>query len=238
MGSATAAAANAVNSATTVVNVSAATAPTTGQTLTATSGTAATWQTPSGGSSVNVAALGFGLCPVANPVTQPFPWQFALTTTQAPTSASLYAQPVSLTAGQIISNISFFTATTAATTPTHWFTALYRWDSGSPMQMAHSLDQTTTALAATTLYTLPMVTPYTIPSTGTDTYYLGFSVTATTTPTVYVATNLNSNYGPSGGPAKLKGFNIAATGTPGTDGVTTITSPAAGGGSCYWICGS
>jgi hypothetical protein len=37
---------NALNSATTIVNVSSATAPTNGQVLTATSGTAATWQTP------------------------------------------------------------------------------------------------------------------------------------------------------------------------------------------------
>lgn len=40
---------DALNSATTVINVSSATAPTTGQVLTATSGTAATWQTPSTG---------------------------------------------------------------------------------------------------------------------------------------------------------------------------------------------
>jgi hypothetical protein len=40
----------ALASATTTVNVSSATAPTSGQILTATSGTAATWQTPSGGS--------------------------------------------------------------------------------------------------------------------------------------------------------------------------------------------
>lgn len=40
---------DALNSATTVVDVSAATAPTTGQVLTATGTTAATWQTPAGG---------------------------------------------------------------------------------------------------------------------------------------------------------------------------------------------
>lgn len=40
---------NALNSATTVVNTSSATAPTSGQVLTATSSTAATWQTPSSG---------------------------------------------------------------------------------------------------------------------------------------------------------------------------------------------
>lgn len=43
----TSTATNALNSATTVVNVAAATAPTNGQVLTATGGTAATWQTPS-----------------------------------------------------------------------------------------------------------------------------------------------------------------------------------------------
>ena len=43
--------ASALKSATTTVNVSSATAPTNGQVLTATSGTAATWQTPSGGTS-------------------------------------------------------------------------------------------------------------------------------------------------------------------------------------------
>lgn len=46
-GSNTSASANALESATTTVNVSSATAPTSGQVLTATSGTAATWQTPS-----------------------------------------------------------------------------------------------------------------------------------------------------------------------------------------------
>ena len=53
----TAAKTNALNSATTVVNVSSSTAPTTGQVLTATSGTAATWQSPASG---GVTTIGFG----------------------------------------------------------------------------------------------------------------------------------------------------------------------------------
>jgi len=52
----TAAKANALNSATTVVNVSSSPAPTVGQMLTATSGTAATWQTPAPGGVTSVAA--------------------------------------------------------------------------------------------------------------------------------------------------------------------------------------
>lgn len=52
---ATASLALALKSATTTVDVSAATAPTSGQVLTATSGTTATWQTPSGGGGANTA---------------------------------------------------------------------------------------------------------------------------------------------------------------------------------------
>jgi hypothetical protein len=47
---------DALNSATTVVNVSSATAPSTGQVLTATGSTAATWQTPATGTVTSVAA--------------------------------------------------------------------------------------------------------------------------------------------------------------------------------------
>ena len=50
---------DALESATTTVNTSSATAPTTGQVLTATSSTAATWQTPSS-SAVAVGAIGWG----------------------------------------------------------------------------------------------------------------------------------------------------------------------------------
>lgn len=53
--------ATALQSATTAVNVSAATAPTSGQVLTATSGTTATWQTPSGGGSVDFASVNAAL---------------------------------------------------------------------------------------------------------------------------------------------------------------------------------
>jgi hypothetical protein len=56
---ATASATNALNSATTAVNTSAATAPTTGQVLTATDSTHATWQTPGGGGGSAVGATLF-----------------------------------------------------------------------------------------------------------------------------------------------------------------------------------
>jgi len=52
--------ANGLNSATTTVNVSAAAAPTSGQVITATSGTSATWQTPAGGSNYVVETTTYG----------------------------------------------------------------------------------------------------------------------------------------------------------------------------------
>ena len=54
---------NALNSATTIVNVSSATAPTSGQVLTATSGTAATWQTPAAGGVTTFNGSTTGLTP-------------------------------------------------------------------------------------------------------------------------------------------------------------------------------
>jgi hypothetical protein len=59
----TAAKANALNSATTVVNVSSSSAPSAGQVLTATSGTAATWQTPASGGVTTFSAGTTGFTP-------------------------------------------------------------------------------------------------------------------------------------------------------------------------------
>jgi hypothetical protein len=53
-GGGTSSSTNALKSATTTIAVNTATAPTTGQVLTATSSTAATWQTPAGGSTVTM----------------------------------------------------------------------------------------------------------------------------------------------------------------------------------------
>jgi hypothetical protein len=72
----TAAKTNALNSATTVVNVSSSAAPTTGQALVATSGTAATWQTLSAGAA---------LSNDTSTATQLYP-MFAAATTGTPTT--------------------------------------------------------------------------------------------------------------------------------------------------------
>ena len=80
--------ASALKSATTTVSVSAATAPTSGQVLTATSGTAATWQTPTGGGG-----------------SSPQPVQSVLTTT-ATTTSTTYADITGLTASYTPTSVS------------------------------------------------------------------------------------------------------------------------------------
>ena len=95
--------------------------------------------------------------------------------TVAPTaSGTLFMQAIYLTAGQLVSNISISSATTAANTPTNYFFALY---SGARALLAVSANQTTTAWAANTYKTLAMTTPYRVPTSGL--YYIGIMMTAT-----------------------------------------------------------
>lgn len=90
-------------------------------------------------------------------------------------SGTLFMQAIWLTAGTIVSNISWFSATTAASAPTHWMFGLY---SAARALLATSTDQTSTAWAANTMKTLAMTTPYTIPTSGL--YYIGMFMAATT----------------------------------------------------------
>jgi hypothetical protein len=90
-------------------------------------------------------------------------------------SGTLFMQAIYLRAGKIVTNISWFSATTAAGTPTHWMFGLF---DASRNLLATSTDQLTAAWAANTQKTLAMVTPYTIPSDGI--YYIGMFMTATT----------------------------------------------------------
>lgn len=98
--------------------------------------------------------------------------------TVAPTaSGTLFLQAIYLQAGQLVSNITMSTATTAAGTPTHYWFALYGGGT-APALLAQSADQTSTAWAATTVKTLAMTTPYRVPTSGL--YYIGIAMVATT----------------------------------------------------------
>jgi hypothetical protein len=129
-------------------------------------------------------------------------------------SGTLYLQAIYLTSGQLVSNISIHSATTGAGTPTNYFFALY---SSARALLAQSANQTTTAWAANTLKTLPMTTPYRVPTSGL--YYIGLMMTATTIVTC------------KGGTAKTGGQLAAATPPlhgASTSGLTTSLPDPAG----------
>lgn len=88
---------------------------------------------------------------------------------------------VPLQAGDIVTNITFRSGTTAAGTPTAWWFALYS-AAGTPALLAQTADQTSTAWGASTTKTLALATAQLITTTGL--YYAAVSVTATTIPTL------------------------------------------------------
>lgn len=146
------------------------------------------------------------------------------TNTTVAASGTLNMMAIYLKAGQVVSNISIFSATTAANTPTNYFFALY---DASRNLLAQSANQTSTAWASNSLKTLAMQTPYIVPSSGL--YYIGYFMTASTVPTL------------KGFTAKTGG-QLAATapilhGTSSTGLTTSLPNPAAaitGGTATFW----
>lgn len=144
-----------------------------------------------------------------------FPRFAATTNTTAGATGTLFLQAIWLTAGTLVSNITFFSATTAAATTTNLFFALF--DGNSRALLAQSANQGAYTWAANSIKTLAMTTPYRIPTTGF--YYVGVLQVATT-----IATLL-------GGAAKLNAI-IASTapilhGTSTTGLTTALPNPAA-----------
>lgn len=100
----------------------------------------------------------------------------AALTTQVMTAVALY-----LEAGDVVTNLTFCSATTAAGTPTNWWFALYS-TAATPALLGQTADQTSTAWAANTAKTVALATPYTVTTTGV--YYAAVMVKATTVPTL------------------------------------------------------
>lgn len=126
----------------------------------------------------------------------------------------LFMQAVYLTAGQLVSNIDLWSATTAAGTPTNYAVGLF---DGNRNLLANSTNQTTAAWAANSIKTFAMTTAYRVPVSGL--YYIGFYMTATTVVTL------------KGGTAKTGGQLAAAApivhGTSSTGLTTALPNPAA-----------
>lgn len=108
----------------------------------------------------------------------------AALTTQVMLSTAIY-----LHAGDVVTNLTFMSATTAAGTPTNYWFALYS-NASTPALLAQTADQTSTAWAANTPMTLALATPQTISTSGV--YYASIMVKATTPPTLAGVTVLNA----------------------------------------------
>jgi hypothetical protein len=100
----------------------------------------------------------------------------AALTTQVMSSVAVY-----LEAGDVVTNLTFVSGTTAAGTPTNWWFALYS-SAATPALLGQTADQTSTAWGANTAKTVALTSPYTVPSTGI--YYAAIMVKATTVPTL------------------------------------------------------
>ena len=101
------------------------------------------------------------------------------TNTAALASGTLFMQAIYLRAGDLVSNLTWWSATTAANTPTNQLSGLY---DTSLNQLAVSANGTTGAWAANTAKTFAMGTPYRVPSSRV--YYAALMVTATAVPTI------------------------------------------------------
>lgn len=136
------------------------------------------------------------------------------TNTAVAASGTLNMQAIYLKAGQLVSNISLHSATTAAGTPTNYFFGLY--DSSRNL-LANSANQTTTAWANQALKTLAMTTPYRVPTSGL--YYIGYFMTASTVPTLKGFTARAAS--------QLAGTTPILNGSSSTGLTTALPDPAA-----------
>lgn len=142
-------------------------------------------------------------------------------------TGTLFMQAIYLTAGQTISTIDLWSATTAAGTPTQYNVGLY--DANRNL-VAQSTNKTTEAWAANSQKSFALTASYRVPTTGL--YYIGYYMVATTVATL------------KGGTAKTGGQLAAAApilnGTSSTGLTTSLPNPAAaitaGTASIYAAC--
>lgn len=152
-------------------------------------------------------------------------------TASSPPSGTLILVPIWLPKGAVISNITFISGSTAATSPTNWWFTLHDKDR---VALARTADQTTTAWAATTRKTLAIAqttagaaTSYTTTYTGL--HYLGVMIAAGTPPTLIGEGTMPVVHGDT------PGLGSTSTGqtTPPTVTAGAFTAAAFGSGLGY-----
>lgn len=152
----------------------------------------------------------------------------AATATQAigATTGTVYMAAIWLPAGLTVTNLNWITGGTAANTPTHWWLGLAN---ASRVQVAHTADQTSGAIAANTLVGKALTATYTTTYTGL--YYLLLSVTAAANPTATGLPAPSANLNLTA--PLLAGASATVQSAPGTDGTTVYAAPASAGGIPY-----
>ncbi len=133
--------------------------------------------------------------------------------TTVATSGTLFMQAIKLRAGDLVSTIDLWSATTAAGTPTNYNAGLYNVNRNL---LAQGTNKTTEAWAANSQKSFAMTTPYRVPVTGT--YYIGYYMAATAVVTL------------KGGTAKVGGQLAGGVpilhGTSSTGLTTALPNPA------------
>lgn len=141
-------------------------------------------------------------------------------------SGRLSLQAIWLPAGVTISSISFWSATTAAGTPTNQLFGLF--DSSLNL-LRSSTNDTTTAWAANSRKTLSLTSTFTTTYSGI--YYLGLMVTATTVPTI------KGNTARTGGQMQAAAPSMGGTSTTGLTTALPATAAApATVTTSFWGC--
>lgn len=176
-------------------------------------------------------ALESAVCPAGRYETTS---RLRLGTASSPTSGTLYLVPIWLPKGLLVSNISFVSGGTAATSPTnHWFMLL----NSSRVAVARTADATTAAWAANAVKTLAIAqttagsaSSYTTTYAGL--YFLGIMIAATTPPNLVGEGSLPAsvaNTAPAFG-----GANTGQTTPPTvTAGAFTAAAPSSSGILAY-----
>jgi hypothetical protein len=95
------------------------------------------------------------------------------------TTGKITTAKVTLETGELVTNLSFISGTTAGVTMTSWWLAL--WDADNKL-VGQTADQVAGAIGASTVFTLPLVTPKRVGSGGIC--RIGLCIAAATVPTV------------------------------------------------------
>lgn len=156
-------------------------------------------------------------------ISQTLPITQAINST-ATVSQTLVIASCFISGGYSVGHIGFVTSTTAASSPTHWWTALL---DKNYTQLAHSADQLTGAIVASTWFPLAMVTPFVTTYSGN--YYLAVLIaTSVTQPTLASGPSpIAAMVTGAGALSGLGGASSTGITAPGTDGVTVYSAPTA-----------